>query len=276
VDPVRLRASGYELFIEMLRNNLRYGGAIRIDHVMALFRLFWIPRGLPATKGTYVHYPAEDLLAILALESTRAETLVIGEDLGTVPDWVRDRLTASGVLSYRVFYFERTGSGGCKPPGSYPTQSLAVVTTHDLPTLSGYWEGTDIELRTKLGLFDSEAARIQMLADRQVEKASFLAALKDEGLLPSGIGIDPAQIPAMTSELAEAIHEYLARSPAWIVLASVEDVLGSRSQTNLPGTVDQHPNWCQKLSLTVEELVQDSRFERLAAKLRATRALVQH
>ena len=102
-DPVRLRASGYALFIEMLRNNLRYGGAIRIDHVMALFRLFWIPRGLPATKGTYVHYPAEDLLAILALESTRAGTLVIGEDLGTVPDWVRDRLTASGVLSYRYF-----------------------------------------------------------------------------------------------------------------------------------------------------------------------------
>jgi 4-alpha-glucanotransferase len=274
VDPVRLRASGYELFIEMLRNNLRYGGAIRIDHVMALFRLFWIPRGLPAAKGTYVHYPAEDLLAILALESTRARTLVIGEDLGTVPDWVRDRLAASGVLSYRVFYFERTGSGACKAPESYPAQSLAVVTTHDLPTLSGYWEGTDIELRTKLGLFASDEARIQMLADRQMEKTWIFAALKSEGLLPPGLPDDPARTPAMTTELSDAIHQYMARTPAWIVLANVEDVLGSRSQTNLPGTVDQHPNWCHKLPVTVEELVKDSRFERLAAQLRSIRTLV--
>lgn len=273
-DPLRLRASGYQYFIEMLRNNLRYGGAIRIDHVMALFRLFWIPRGLPASKGTYVHYPAEDLLAILALESTRAKTLVIGEDLGTVPDWVRDRLGTAGVLSYRVFYFERTGSGAWKPPGSYPAQSLAVVTTHDLPTLGGYWEGTDIETRAKLGLFPSEQARIAMLAERQVEKSWMLAALKSESLLPSGVSDDPAQTPAMTTELAEAIHQYLARTPAWMVLANVEDVIGTRAQANLPGTVDQHPNWCRKLSATVDELVRDPRFERLADQLRSVRPLV--
>lgn len=273
-DPVRLRASGYELFIEMLRNNLRYGGAIRIDHVMALFRLFWIPRGLPASKGTYVHYPAEDLLAILALESARARTLVIGEDLGTVPDWVRDRLAVAGVLSYRVFYFERTASGAFKSPESYPAQSLAVVTTHDLPTLNGYWEGSDIETRAKLGLFPSDQARITMLAERQVEKTRILAALKSEGLLPPAVPDDAAQTPAMTTELAEAIHLYLARTPSWIVLASIEDVIGSRVQTNLPGTVDQYPNWCCKLPMTVEELTRDSRFEHLAAQLRSVRALV--
>lgn len=273
-DPVRLRASGYEYFIEMLRNNLRYGGAIRIDHVMALFRLFWIPRGLPASKGTYVHYPAEDLLAILALESTRANALVIGEDLGTVPDWVRDRLGAAGVLSYRVFYFERTGSGACKPPVSYPAQALAVITTHDLPTLSGYWEGTDIETRAKLGLFASEQARVAMLAERQLEKTWILAALKAEDLLPAGVPDDPAQTPAMTTELAEAIHLYLARTPAWMVLANLEDVIGTRVQTNLPGTVDQHPNWCRKLHARVDELVGDSRFDHLAAQLRSTRPLV--
>jgi 4-alpha-glucanotransferase len=273
-DPVRLRASGYQYFIEVLRNNLRYGGAIRIDHVMALFRLFWIPRGLPASKGTYVHYPAEDLLAILALESVRAKALVIGEDLGTVPDWVRDRLGAAGVLSYRVFYFERTGSGAWKPPVSYPAQSLAVVTTHDLPTLSGYWEGNDIETRAKLGLFSSEEARIAMLAERQMEKTWILAALKSEGILPSGVPNDPAQTPAMTTELAEAIHAYLARTPAWMVLANVEDVIGTRAQTNVPGTVDQHPNWCRKLSVTVDELVRDPRFEQLATQLRSVRSLV--
>jgi 4-alpha-glucanotransferase len=273
-DPTRLRGSGYQYFIEVLRNNLRYGGAIRIDHVMALFRLFWIPRGLPASKGTYVHYPAEDLLAILALESTRAKALVIGEDLGTVPDWVRDRLGAAGVLSYRVFYFERTGSGAWKSPASYPAQSLAVVTTHDLPTLGGYWESTDIETRAKLGLFPSDQARIKALAERQMEKAWMLAALKSEGLLPSGVSDDPTQTPAMTTELAEAIHQYLARTPAWMVLANVEDVIGTRAQANVPGTVDQHPNWCRKLSVTVDELVRDPQFERLAAQLRSVRPLV--
>ena len=273
-DPVRLRASGYEYFIEILRNNLRYGGAIRIDHVMALFRLFWIPRGLPASKGTYVHYPADDLLAILALESRRAKALVIGEDLGTVPDWVRDRLTAAGVLSYRVFYFERTGSGALKPPGAYPAQSLAVITTHDLPTLSGYWEGTDIETRAKLGLFASEQARVSLLAERQMEKTWILAALKSEGLLPAGVPDDPAQTPAMTTELAEAVHQYLARTPAWMVLANIEDVIGARVQTNVPGTVDEHPNWRRKLPVLVDELMGDPRFEHLAAQLRSARPLV--
>jgi 4-alpha-glucanotransferase len=274
LDPLRLRASGYQYVIELLRNNLRYGGALRIDHVMALFRLFWIPRGLPPAMGTYVHYRDDELLAILALESVRAKSLVIGEDLGTVPDWVRDRLGPAGVLSYRVFYFEREHWGGWKPPAHYPAQSLAVVTTHDLPTLNGYWEGADIETRSALGLFPSEEARNTMWAERHREKAGILAALQSEGLLPSGMSDDPAQVPTMTTELVESIHQYLARTPAWIVLTNIEDVIGIRTQTNVPGTVDQHPNWCRKLSLTLEELVHDSRFEQLAALLRLTRPLV--
>jgi 4-alpha-glucanotransferase len=274
LDPLRLRASGYQYFIQLLRNNLRYGGAIRIDHVMALFRLFWIPRGLPPAMGTYVHYRDDELLAILALESVRAKALVIGEDLGTVPDWVRDRLGPAGVLSYRVFYFEREYWGGWKPPTQYPAQALAVVTTHDLPTLVGYWEGVDIDTRSTLGLFPSEDARNMMWAERHREKAGILTALKSQGLLPAGISEDPAQVPIMTTELMEGIHQYLARTPAWIVLANIDDVIGTRVQANLPGTVDQHPNWCRKLSLPVEELAQDSRFERLAALLRLTRPLV--
>jgi 4-alpha-glucanotransferase len=274
LDPVRLRASGYRYFIELLRNNLRYGGAIRIDHVMALFRLFWIPRGLPPAMGTYVHYRDDELLAILALESVRAKTLVIGEDLGTVPDWVRDRLGPAGVLSYRVFYFEREHGGGWKPPDHYPAQALAVATTHDLPTLAGYWEGVDIDTRSALGLIPSEDARNAIWTERQREKAGILAALKSQALLPSGMSEDPVLVPMMTTELMEAIHQYLARTPAWIVLAGLEDMIGARAQTNLPGTVDQHHNWCRKLSLTVEELAQDSRCDRLAALLRLTRPLV--
>lgn len=271
LDPLRLRMSGYQYVIELLRKNLRYGGAIRLDHVMALFRLFWIPRGLPAAMGTYVHYRDDELLAILALESVRAKALVIGEDLGTVPDWVRERLEATGVLSYRVLYFERTHSGAWKPPSHYPAQALAVVTTHDLATLSGYWEGVDIETRSALGLFSSEQARTAMLSGRQWEKAGILAALKSEGLLPSGVSDDPAQVPTMTTELMEAVHQYLARSPAWIVLANIEDIIGARAQANLPGTLDQHPNWCRRLDSTVTGLTQDSRFERLAARLRVIR-----
>ncbi len=268
-DPIRLRASGYQYVIELFRNNLRYGGAIRLDHVMALFRLFWIPRGAPASQGTYVYYPAEDLLAILALESMRAHTLVIGEDLGTVPDWVRDRLGIAGVLSYRVFYFERTETGAWKPPGAYQAQSLAVLTTHDLPPLSGYWEGDDIQTRDELGCIASEQARIGMLAERQVDKARILAALQSEGLLPPAVSDDPALTPVMTWELAHAIHRYLAHTPAWMVLANIEDVIGLRAQTNVPGTVDQQPNWRRKLNVTVEDLTRDFRFAQLAAQLRS-------
>ena len=273
-DPMRLRASGYEYLIQLLRRNFRYGGAIRLDHVMALFRLFWIPRGMPASTGTYVHYPADELLAILALESVRAKVLVIGEDLGTVPDWVRHRLGTAGVLSYRVFYFERTWEGAWKPPGAYPPQSLAVVGTHDLPTLYGYWEGADIETRAELGFVLSDEAKKSALAERQREKAAIMAILNSEGLVPPGLLNDSAHVPAMTWELARTIHSYLARTPAWLVLANVEDVIGTRVQTNVPGTVDQHPNWRRKLTLTVDELMRDDRFEQLAAELRSMRSLV--
>ena len=274
LDPVRLRESGYRYFSELLRNNLRYGGAIRIDHVMALFRLFWIPRGLPPAMGTYVYYRDDELLAILALESVRAKALVIGEDLGTVPDWVRERLGPAGVLSYRVFYFEREHWGGWKPPAHYPAQALAVATTHDLPTLAGYWEGMDIETRSALGLFPSDAARQAMWVERDREKSGILAALKSEGLLPSWVSDDPAYTPTMTPELVECIHQYLARSPAWMVLVNLEDIIGTRLQANLPGTLDQHPNWCRKLRATVDDLAQDPRAERLSALLRSTRPFV--
>lgn len=274
LDPLRLRANGYRYVSALLRNNLRYGGAIRIDHVMALFRLFWIPRGLPPAMGTYVYYRDDELLAILALESVQAKALVIGEDLGTVPDWVRERLGPAGILSYRVFYFEREQWGGWKPPVQYPAQALAVATTHDLPTLVGYWEGVDINTRSALGLLPSEDARQAMWADRQREKSGIIAALKSEGLLPSWVSDDPAYTPTMTPELVEGIHQYLARSPAWMVLANLEDMIGTRLQTNLPGTVNQHPNWCRKLSATVEDLTKDPRAERLAALLRLTRPLV--
>ncbi len=269
--PHRLKAAGYRPFVELLRKNLRQGGAIRIDHVMALFRLFWVPRGMTAAAGAYVQLPADDLLSLLALESMRAQTLVIGEDLGTVPDYVREQLARYRILSYRVFYFERNWDGTCKPPSAYPAQSLAVVTTHDLPTLSGYWLGEDIYLRAGLGMYPDEQAKQQALEERMRDKGRILRALKSAGLLPAGLSEEPSQVPGMTSELCQAIHAYLGQSESWIVMANLDDVIGEVTQMNLPGTVDAYPNWSRKLSLSLEEIQRDDRAQSLAAAVRALR-----
>ncbi|MEP6957152.1 MAG: 4-alpha-glucanotransferase [Nitrospirota bacterium] len=273
INPHALRDSGYEMMIQLLRHNFRFGGAIRLDHVMAFCRLFWIPRERPASEGTYVQYPFEDLLAIVALESIRSKTLVIGEDLGTVPDWVREQLAKARVLSYRVFYFERGGNGGWKLPGDYPAQSLAVATTHDLPTLTGFWSGEDLGVRTRLGAFPDEAARRHAWDERQRDKGGILSALNREGLLPPGVTEDLATAPAMTPNLCQAIHVYLARTPSCIVLANLEDGLGELSQTNLPGTVDSHPNWTRKYALRVDQILCDERLRQLGAVLRSLRPL---
>ena len=173
---------------------------------------------------------------------------MIGEDLGTVPDWVRDRLGPAGVLSYRVFYFEREHGGGWKPPDHYPAQALAVVTTHDLPTLSGllgrrgYRHSIRTGPRAIRGRAESDAGGTASRKD------GILAALKSQGLLPAGVSEDPAQVPSMTTELMERIHAvsgpYVPPGWSW---PNIEDVIGTRVQTNLPGTVDQHPNWCAEV-----------------------------
>jgi 4-alpha-glucanotransferase len=273
VNPVALRANRYELLIQLLRKNLRFGGAIRLDHVMAFCRLFWIPKGKPASEGTYVHYPFEDLLAIIALESVKSKTLVIGEDLGTVPDWVREHLVKARVLSYRVFYFERRGDGAWKLPNEYPQQALAVVATHDLPTLTGFWSGEDLQIRAGLGAFPDEASRREAWDERQRDKERILGVLKEEELLPNGVSDNPAAVPAMTPALCRAIHTYLARTPSWLVLANLEDGLEEISQTNLPGTVESHPNWNRKYASRIDNLISDERLHELGACLRSTRSI---
>jgi len=273
MNPRTLRDSGYELLIQLLRNNFRFGGAIRLDHVMAFCRLFWIPRGKPASEGTYVHYPFEDMLAILSLESVRSRTLVIGEDLGTVPDWIRAQLAQARVLSYRVFYFERAGDGAMKSPSDYPAQSLAVATTHDLPTLIGFWSGEDLKIRARLNAFTDGAAYHHAWEERQRDKSAILTALQRENLLPSGVTQDLATAPAMTNDLCQAIHTYLARTPSSIVLANLEDGLGELSQTNLPGTVDSHPNWTRKYAIPVDKIMCDERLRWLGSVLCSTRQL---
>ena len=274
--PERLTESAYAPFIAVLRANMRHAGALRIDHVMGLMRLFWVPSGAKPVDGCYVYYPFHDLLGILALESQRNRCMVVGEDLGTVPDEVRAALGPSGVLSYRLLLFEREQDGSFKPPAAYPAQSLVSASTHDLPTLKGFWLGHDLDLRASLQLFTTEEARAQQIVNRAQDRARLLWVLEREGLLPPGLSVDPVSAPEMTPELVLAIHAYLARSPAKVMMVQMEDVFGQLEQVNLPGTLDQHPNWQRKLPLNLEEWNADPRFTATAEVLKRERGAGAH
>lgn len=271
--PHRLREAAYRPFIRMLRANMRTAGALRIDHVMGLMRLYWVPPGRRADQGVYVSYPLRDLMGILALESQRNRCLVIGEDLGTVPDAMRQAMREMGILAYRLFYFEKhwQGDHSFKSPWEIDRDALVAATTHDLPTLAGFWRARDISLRSDLGLFPSEGLREAQTVGRAKDRARLLLALEREGLLPAGITADPAGVPEMTPALALAIQRYLARSPARVLLVQAEDMLGETEQANLPGTVSGHPNWQRKLSLNLEAWTTDVRITETARVLSAER-----
>jgi (1->4)-alpha-D-glucan 1-alpha-D-glucosylmutase len=274
--PDRLRETGYASFVAALRANMRHAGALRIDHVMGLMRMFWVPTGEKPNAGAYVHYPLDDLLGILALESQRNRCLIIGEDLGTVPDELRAALGPMQVLSYRLFFFERQ-EGDFARPEDYPTQALAAVSTHDLPTLAGYWKGQDIAERTTLGQFTGDEVRVQQIMARAEDRTRLLVALEREGLLPQRVTVDPASCPDMTPELARAVHSFVAKTPAKVLAVQLEDVLLQLDQVNLPGTSEERPNWRLRLAATLEDLVAGDRFQELAGAIgrhreRATRA----
>jgi len=269
--PDALVQAGYAPFIDTLRANMRHAGALRIDHVMGLMRLFWIPQGMPATEGAYVHYPFEALLGIVALESQRNRCMVVGEDLGTVPDAVRAALGPAGVLSYRLLYFEKDAGGAFRAPAAYPEQALVAVSTHDLATLAGFWAGHDLQERAALGLFPDEQVHERQVLDRGEDRARVLFALEREQLLPAPASVDPVSVPAMTAALARAVHRYLARTPARLLLVQLEDVLGQLEQTNLPGTTGERANWRHRLGADLETLLGDDRWRLLAAALSAER-----
>ena len=268
--PKNLEESGYRLFINTLRVNLPPGGIIRVDHVMSLFRLFWIPEGRKPQEGAYVRYPARDLLGLLTLESQRRRTLVIGEDLGTVAPSIRRNLARARIFSYRVFYFERKGKGddNFADPEDYPRQALACATTHDLPTLAGYWEGRDLDLRNQLNLYPSPQLAEQDAAFRARDRLLLVKALVQQGLLPPNYEPPTDFCP---EELRRAVLAYLGHSRAALVEVRLEDILGLTAQQNLPGTLKQHPNWRQKIFQNLEDLRQDSEISRIAATLRQAR-----
>jgi 4-alpha-glucanotransferase len=237
---------------------------------MGLFRLYWIPAGQDPLRGAYVHYPARDLLGLLTLESTRRRTLVIGEDLGTVAPSIRRTLARCRIFSYKVFYFERKGKkdNTFAAPKDYPRRAMACVTTHDLPTLASYWEGRDLDLRNRLNLYPSPGLAKQDEAFRAQDRLCLVEALVRENLLPPDYSPPPDRCP---EDLRQAVLAYLGRSRAALVEVRLEDFLGLTAQQNLPGTIDQHPNWRQKIFPTLEDLRRNPEVIRLAATLRQAR-----
>jgi 4-alpha-glucanotransferase len=267
--PHALRARAYAPFIQLLRQNMRHAGALRIDHVLGLRRSYWLPpeRDL---EGAYVHYPLADLLGLIALESRRHGCIVVGEDLGTVPEGFRAPLADAGLLGCRVLYFEQDEGSRFRPAPSYPEACLASVSTHDLPTLKGFWVGRDIDWRERLGLFADPDQPARERAERARLRQRLLLLLAAEGLLAPELDPDrpPAELPW---SVVLALHRLLARSPAQIVALQLEDALGAVEQANLPGTMDEHPNWRRRLEVALEDLAAAPGVRALAAALAAER-----
>jgi 4-alpha-glucanotransferase len=269
--PDRLAASGYAPYRSLLRALFRYAGALRIDHVMGLFRLWWIPQGQPPTEGTYVRYDAEAMLAILTLEASRAGALVIGEDLGTVEPGVRETLHERGVLGTSVLWFERDwdGDGQPLPPERWRADCLATATTHDLPPTASRLTGDHVELRDRLGLLTGSLEEERAAA--AAEAGEWLALLTRLGLLSGASGGCSA-----VSEEAEiqAVHRFLLRTPARMIGVWLPDTVGDRRPQNLPGTWDQYPNWRLPIAdaegrpVTLEELAASPRLHALMEVLR--------
>lgn len=253
-NSVRHFQDGYRLFAESIRKNCRHGGALRIDHVMRFYRLYWIPDAMDASQGTYVHDRFQDLLGILALESVREKVLIVGEDLGTVPDEVREALHRFGILSYRILYFEQDRDGRFRTPPEYPREALVSATTHDLPTLAGFWTGRDIEARRNAGLLPDDNAYRGMLEERAVQKQRLLDLLHGLRLLPDWFQRNAREVPELTGELHNAVVGFLASTNSKLMVLNQEDLLKETEQQNLPGSTAEYRNWSRKMKCTVEEL----------------------
>lgn len=270
INPVALKQQGYLPLVKALRSNMQYAGALRIDHILGLMRQYWVAPGMKANEGVFITFPLEDILRIIALESRRETCVVIGEDLGTVPDGFSEIMAAAGLLSYKVLFFERWDSGFFMRPELYPAQSMVTVSTHDLPTLTGWWTGRDLEWRQELDLYPNEEMGQQERSARIEDRSLLVAALNDLNVID--LSKAPEQAPAkMNTELSVAVQKYMAQAPSHIQLIPLEDALEIVEQVNIPGTIDQHPNWRQKLPVSMEEFWQQNSVNAIADAMQQAR-----
>ena len=261
--PTRLRDAAYKPFIELLRANMRYAGALRIDHAMALQRLYWIPKGAGPQQGAYVEYPMEDLVGILALESHRNRCMVIGEDLGTVPDGFRERMAEADVLSYRLLLLERDEKAFL-PAAEYPHLSLSAASSHDLPTLEGWWHQTDLDAKDRLNIFPSAKHATEARQNRERDRKDLSDLLQQHGLL--------REAPQDSGTFRDAAHQFLGRTASAITLIQLDDITAENDQVNVPGTSSENPNWRRKQSRSLEQLSTEPEFARACALIREQRA----
>ena len=245
-SPNALVDTGFEPFLATVRAAMRHAGGMRIDHVMGLMRLWMIPHGAEPAEGAYLAYPFDDLLRLVALESHRHGAVVIGEDLGTVPPELRARLSAAGIAGMDVLWFQRDGQK-FQPPAAWRSDAVAMTTTHDLPTVAGWWSGADIDVRLEIG-----AGRDGEAEERTRDRGSLWRAFVEEGV---GQGEPPTA--GQAGAVVDAALKFVARTPAPLVLVPVEDVLGLVDQPNIPGTIDEHPNWRRRLATPAANLFDD-------------------
>lgn len=262
--PFNMEEEGYDFFIKIIRKNMKHFGALRIDHALGLFRQFWIPKGCHPREGAYVKYNQEDLLRIIALESLRNKTIVVAEDLGTIGENVRENLLRFNMLSYRLLYFERNyPDPSFIFPERYPEMALCSVTTHDLPTLYGWWTGRDIEVKKRLGFLKDENIYQKYRFERDRDKGLLLKALESQGLVER-----EGFISKMTPELCQKIYEYLARTPCKLLSINLDDVLGIMDQQNMPGIIEDYPSWRRKIFLSLEDIISDKIFVKISESMK--------
>jgi 4-alpha-glucanotransferase len=248
-DPWRLRAAAYEPWVQSVRGALRHGSGLRIDHVMGMYRLYWIPVGSSPAEGAYVRYPHDALLDIVALEAHRAGAFVVGEDLGTVESGVRGDLAARNLLSYKLWWFQDN------PPSTWPVKSLGAVSTHDLPTIAGLWSGSDLQAQRDLGLEPNEDSVARL-------RAKLLATADAGDSTPVG-------------EVIARLYRDLSTAPCLLLTATLDDALAVRERPNMPGTIEEWPNWRLALPHSLEEVETMPLPRAIANALRARRARVE-
>ncbi|HEY9449695.1 MAG TPA: 4-alpha-glucanotransferase, partial [Gemmatimonadaceae bacterium] len=249
LNPHRLFEDRYRYWIALVRSALRHAGALRIDHVLGLFRQFWIPAGMTGERGAYVRFPTNDLLGIVALESLRHRAVIVGEDLGTVPAEVPGILGQWGILGTRVMFFERETDGAFRPASSYEPLALATADTHDMPTVAGFWQERDIDLKRELGLLKSGAEERAARLARERDRLALLARLTADGALPSG------GAPPSGTELRGAVHRFICSTPAVLAGISLDDITGETDQVNVPGLgADTFPSWTRRMRAPLESL----------------------
>lgn len=272
MQPEQLYQQAYQPIIDLFAKNMSASGALRIDHVMGLLRLWWVPQGEDAKNGGYVYYPVDDLLAILALESHRNESLVIGEDLGTVPPEIRDKLAQNGIFSYRVFFFEQAPDGGFFSPEHYPVQSMATLTTHDMPTLIGFWHCLDLETGRELGVYPDEGVLQSLYHERHRNKQAILDSLHGHQILASNVGTD-VNSTGMSEPLNHGMHIHMARGSSALLTFQLEDWIQMEKPVNIPGTFNEYPNWKRKLTCDLEDIFNQNMLQSLAKQISEARQI---